>query len=360
MAVHPSSLTQLHKQETPPISLATSRDSTTGDVQRRTSEATSGHPSVDPCYIDSGRRGGDPSGADADAGLHLDECRLSRASLFGALARDTAREAGVEFRSLAVRVLLHLPRVASNKGWVRQWQAQKELRISAERLRRDAWEARTHLPVEKFTLRELAFELIDPSRAVPVLTSLHYLQSVRPHSMYLALVDPIDRLPVALCSVSALEWKCVANQISAQFTIPPERVWDVSRMYSVDGAPANAVSFLLSKVRTYLRRNMSSADLLITAVDPNLGFTGGSYRAANWQQWMTVKARPYFYDNGHYVSARQLRERYGTASLVELKARHTKRFQQSRATLLDSIIYCCRINGATEVVPARDIRRLHR
>ena len=44
------------------------------------------------------------------------------------------------------------------------------------------------------------------------------------------------------------------------------------------------------------------ADLLVTAVDPNLGFTGCSYRAANWQQWMTVKARPYLYENGRYVS----------------------------------------------------------
>ena len=45
---------------------------------------------------------------------------------------------------------------------------------------------------------------------------------------------------------------------------------------------------------------------------------------------MTVKARPYFYENGRYVSPRQLRERYGTASLVELQARHPERFQQSR------------------------------
>ena len=92
-------------------------------------------------------------------------------------------------------------------------------------------------------------------------------------------------------------------------------------MYSVDGAPRNAISLLLSKVRTYLRRNFPSADLLVTAVDPNLGFTGSSYRASNWQQWMTVKARPYFYENGRYVTPRQLRERYGTASLIELEAK---------------------------------------
>ncbi len=131
-------------------------------------------------------------------------------------------------------------------------------------------------------------------------------------------------------------------------------------MYSVDSAPPNAISSLLSRVRTYLRRNMPSADLLVTAVDPNLGFTGSSYRAANWQQWMTVKARPYLYEDGHYVSPRQLRERYGTASLVELQAKYPGRFQQSKVRLLDSMIYCCSVNGETKVVPAQERRRLHR
>ena len=297
----------------------------------------------------------------AEARLPLAECRsFSPASSFAVLASEVAREVGVEPRALAVRALLHLPRVALYKGWVTRWQAQKELRISAERLRRDAWAARTHLPAEKFSLHELAFELIEPSRAVPILTSLHYLQSVRPHSVYFALVDPIKRLPVSLCSVSPLEWKCVRGQIWTQFAIRPEQAWDVARVYSADTAPANAISSLLSRVRTYFRRNMPSAELLVTAVDPNLGFTGCSYRAANWQHWMTVKARPYLYENSRYVTPRQLRERYGTSSLVDLRAKYPGRFQSSRVRLLDSMIYCCSVNGETMVVPAQERRRLHR
>jgi hypothetical protein len=304
---------------------------------------------------------GDQLRAGAVQRLHLDECRpFSPTSSFGALVGKAARSAGVESRALAVRTLLHLPRVASHEGWVTRWQVQRELRISAERLRANLRAARGHVPSEEFALRDLAFEEIDLSRALPVLSWLHYLRSTRPASRYFALVDPVNRLPVVLCSLSSLQWKCVGNQIRSQFSISPQRIWDMSRLYSVDNAPRNAISTLLSKVRTYLHRNVPTIDLLITAVDPNLSFTGGSYRASNWQQWMTVKARPYFYENGRYVSPRQLRERYGTASLLELQARHPEKFQQSRARLLDSIIYCCRINGATEVVPARDIRRLHR
>jgi hypothetical protein len=293
--------------------------------------------------------------------LHLDECRpFSPESSFGALVSEIARRAGVGPRALAVRALLQLPRVASYGGWISTRQVQREIRISAERLRRDLRAARGHVPLQQLALGDLAFEEVDPARALPVLTLLHYLRSARPGSRHFALVDPVRRLPVTLCSLSALQWKCVRNQIRSQFAISPSRVWEVSRVYSADSAPRNAISSLLSRVRRYLRRSRPSVDLLVTAVDLNLGFTGSSYRAANWQQWMAVKARPYLYDNGYYVTPRQLRERFGSSSLIELQAKYPGRFQQSRVTLLDSMIYCSNLNGGTEVVLAQDRRRLHR
>ena len=276
------------------------------------------------------------------------------------MVMETARIAGVEPRALAVRALLHLPRVASYSGWVPKRQAKEELRINAERLRSDVRAASRHVPIRKFQLTDLDFEEVDSSRALPVLTSLHYLRGSRPNSLYFALVDPVGRLPVSLCSISPLQWKCVGHQISARHDISQKGVWDVSRMYSIDGAPRNAISSLLSKVRIYVRRNMPSVELLITAVDPNLGFTGCSYRAANWQQWMTVKARPYLYEHGRYVSLRQLRERFGTSSLMELETRYPRRFQQSKVRLLDTMIYCCSVNGGTKVVLAHDRPRLIR
>jgi hypothetical protein len=305
--------------------------------------------------------GADSAPADACLRLHLKECRsFLPASSFSAMVRETARIAGVEPRALAVRALLHLPRVASYNGWIPKRQAQEELKISAERLRSDVRAASRHVPIRKFQLPDLDFEEVDSSRALPVLTSLHYLRGSRPNSLYFALVDPVGRLPVSLCSISPLQWKCVAHQISARHGISQKGVWDVSRMYSIDGAPPNAISSLLSKVRIYVRRNMPSVKLLITAVDPNLGFTGCSYRAANWQQWMTVKARPYLYEHGRYVSLRQLRERFGTSSLLELEAKYPTRFEQSRVRLLDTMIYCCTVNGETKVVLAHDRPRLIR
>jgi hypothetical protein len=316
---------------------------------------------TDRCEVASSLDSADSLSATANSQLHLSECRNpSSASPFRALVRETARRTDVEPRALAVRALLQLPRVASYEGYVSTWHVQRELRISAQRLRRDLRSARGYVPIQQFALRDLAFEEVDPSLALPVLTLLHYLRSARSGSRYFALVDPVHRLPVTLCSVSALQWKCVGNQIRSQFATSPERIWEISRVYSVDSAPRNAISFLLSRVRRYLRRNVPSIGLLVTAVDLNLGFTGSSYRAANWQQWMSVKARPYLYENRRYVTPRQLRERYGTASLVQLQAKFPGRFQKSRVTLPDTIIYCDDVNGETKVVPAENRRRLHR
>jgi hypothetical protein len=316
---------------------------------------------TDRCEVASSLDSADSRSATANSQLHLSECRsLSLASPFRVLVRETARRTDVEPRALAVRALLQLPRVASYEGCVSTWQVQRELTISAERLRRDLRAARDHVPLQKFALCDLAFEEVDPSRALPVLTLLHYLRSARSGSRYFALVDPVNRLPVTLCSVSALQWKCVGNHIRSQFAISPERVWEVSRVYSVDSAPRNAISFLLSRVRRYLHRSTPSVDLLVTAVDLNLGFTASSYRAANWQQWMSVKARPYLYDNGCYVTPRQLRESFGTSSLMDLHATYPGRFQQSRVRLLDPMIYCSNLNGGTEIVVAQHRRRLSR
>jgi hypothetical protein len=300
-----------------------------------------------------------PSRRGAHLRLHLDDCRFTRASPFRALVRETALRVDLEPRALGVRVLLHLPRVASHSGWVTRWQVQRELRINAAGLHTDESAVRSDLAGEGYPLSELAFDEIDPNRGVRVLTALHYLRSSRPGSRYFALVNPVGR-PVSLCSISPLQWQCVARAIHNHFGISPERVLDVSRVYSLSNAPRNAISTLLSKLRTYVRQSLPSIDLLVTAIDPNLGFTGSSYRAANWQEWMTVKARPYLYDNDRYVSPRELRERYGTGSLTELQAKYPDRFEQSVARLLDSSIYCCRINGETRVVSAQDRPRLRR
>lgn len=296
----------------------------------------------------------------ADRLLRLAECR-SYTEAFAGLIRDTAARVNVGARALAVRSLLHLPRVASPHGLLADRSLQREVWANADRLRLDQRAAQNDIPAAPFTLAELSFEEIHQDRAETVFRSLHYLRSARKGSLNFALVEPEERLPVSLVSISPLEWMCVRDEICDQLSIAPERIWEVSRMYSVDGAPANAISYLLSRLRSHLQqRNDFAVELLATAVDPNLGFTGSSYRAANWQQWIKVRARPYVYEWGSYVTPRQLREWYGTSNPNLLRARYPRRFEQSRVRLLDSYIYCCSVRGETAASLPQGQRLVHR
>lgn len=280
--------------------------------------------------------------------LSLDDCRRPD-SLFSELVRDAARN-GLEPRALTVRTLLQMPRVARPDGSVSRRQVLTELRRSADDLRADHAMIRRLVPTNRFPLQDLRFVEYDAVEAAAIFSNLHYLRSARDDSRNFALVDPVYGLPVSLCSVSPMEWMRVGRQIQSQFGTPIERIWDLSRVYSFDVAPANGISYLLAKVRNVIRTELPDVDLLTTAVDPNLGFTGSSYLAANWQRWMSVQARPYLYVDRRYASPRQLRQRFGTANLTELQVKHGVRVEQSRAKLLDSMIFCCRLRGETEFI----------
>src|SRR4029453_15126788 len=100
----------------------------------------------------------------AGMGLHLEECRrFWPGSPFRSLVRETAQRVGVQPHALSVRVLLHLPRVASQEGWVTRRQAQQELRISAQGLHADIQAASSQVTSKEFRLRDLIFEEIEAS-----------------------------------------------------------------------------------------------------------------------------------------------------------------------------------------------------
>jgi hypothetical protein len=280
--------------------------------------------------------------------LRLAEC-LTGDEAFGAMITQVARRWRVDERALKVRALLHLPRVAGYSGLMPARLVWSELSRLADQLAADFRTTADQVPRGVYELRQLTFAKVPPALAAPVIASRHYLRSARPGSDYYALLDPAERLPVSLCSVSPLQWRRVAGQIDKQFGISRDQVRDVSRVYSCDSAPPNAISYLLARLRAALKQTEPDVKLLTTAVDRNLGFSGSSYRAANWQHWITVQPRPYLYHNSVYVSPRQLREEFGTSALAELQeSRPGERFEQSRVRLKESLIFGWRVHGETE------------
>ncbi|WP_306205080.1 Mom family adenine methylcarbamoylation protein [Actinoplanes sp. RD1] len=273
-----------------------------------------------------------------------------------------AKHFDVGLRALIVRTLLHLPRVASGRqGTIGNRQVRAALETAAHQLRDDERRTAGLVPQDSFELRDLKFAAIRPEAANTVLAARHYLRSARAGSLCFALLDPRAGLPVSIGTVSPLQWRRVAVHLRGRFGIAQENIMDVSRVYSCDTAPPNAISYLLARMRDEIRRSHPRVELLTTAVDTNLGFTGASYRAANWQQWITVGPRPYLYHNKQYVSPRQLRSQFGTAALPELQKRcPDDTFEQSRVRLADSLIFCLRMRGKTEALAPESRRRLLR
>lgn len=300
--------------------------------------------------------------APAVPGLTLEECRQD-SPLFVVPLVAAAGAGGVDRRDLRVRALLQLPRVATAAGRVTSRQIERELWHCARQLAKDAAAARSAVPRDKFALNDLTFtDSVDAATAGQIIGHLHYLRNSRLGSQYFALLDPVQQLPVTICAVAPLEWKRVASWVHQQFGVPPGRVLDVARVFSCSTAPANAVSYLLARVRASVARQ-NAADLLTTAVDPNLGFTGASYRAANWQRWISVLPRPYLYLDRRYVSPRQLHERFGTANLDELRAAFPgHRFEMSRARMRESLIFGCHVSQPRDLPPLGEFptRPLHR
>lgn len=265
---------------------------------------------------------------------------------------------GVSRRELVVRTRLHLPCYADSAGRVGYLGALAVVTSNAARLRRDQHAVRHLIPRREYSLSDLEFRKVGED-ADRVLGSLHYLRNARRGSLNFALVDKISGTPVTLCSVSPLEWKRVADQLALQFGLPQESVWDLSRVYSFDAAPPNAVSYLLAQVRKYFQKR-GDVKLLTTVVDPNLGFTGSSYLASNWQRWITVRARPYLYYRGSYMSLRQMRVAFPAIRSIDELCAADRRARRSVVDLDDSWIFCCRIRGATERLAPEEQHRILR
>jgi hypothetical protein len=291
--------------------------------------------------------------------ISLEDCR-SGIEPYPQLIKAYAHRYDVEPRALSTRALLQLPRVVDVDGRLNLDVVEKILSKCARQLSDDLSAVGEFTSDDRVPVGDLDFVELRPADAGKIFDHLHYLRNARPGSRNYALVHPLHRYPITLCSVSPLDWALVGRQLERQFGIPPERVLDVSRVYSFDVAPGNAISALLSQVRLEIRRTAPNVELLTTAVDPNLGFTGTSYRAANWQHWISVRSRPYLYSDGSYVTPRQLRSEFGTSNLADIRSLSGRRFETSRVRLLDSLIFCSRTTGETEQVKPADRRLLRR
>ncbi len=205
-------------------------------------------------------------------------------------------------RDLLLQALLHLPRLATAGGNIDVDLAAAEIdRLQARRAAELApLRSLAAPPPELPSLAELEVRIIDRQAAEPVVAHFHYLRSFREDSINVAAL--YKRRVVALCSVSPFDLPALARRLPIDSF---NEAAVISRVFAFDWAPRNVISFLLARAEDSKALN-NHVRMLLTYLNPNLGFNGASYKAANWRHLGLETGTRYAYLHGEYVTDRRL------------------------------------------------------
>jgi hypothetical protein len=222
-----------------------------------------------------------------------------------AAVRQVAFSTGISDRDLEKQLLLHLPRFSpaelAQPGCI---QAEAE-RLADQRIKlREPfarWADRPRIPT--FQKAEVHTAACGDDVARVVHERFHYLASFRAgHHLALFAAEPAG-VPMAMVSLSPMD----ISHLNPLYPTAQDRseVRVVSRLFAFDWAPRNSVSYLLGQASKWIRERWPEVRTLLTYLNPNLGFTGASYEASNWSDFVGVPAR-YAYLDGNYITFRNL------------------------------------------------------
>jgi hypothetical protein len=206
-------------------------------------------------------------------------------------------------RDLLLQALLHLPRIAREDGTIEFVTAMREI----ERLRTlravelAPLRSLVQPPTTPLELREIEVREVEAGEVEPILEHLHYLRSPRRDAVNFAAMHA-GRI-AALCSFSPLDLPAVMQALplsnGAEAAV-------VSRVFAFDWAPRNVISYMLARAEQSPLVVGGHIRMLLTYVNPNMGFSGASYRAANWLPFGVEIGTRYAYLDGRYVTDREL------------------------------------------------------
>jgi len=235
------------------------------------------------------------------------------------------------------RLLLHLPRLGTYDGTEESIISDEAGRISQQVSKSVGMDMqRASAPI---AVRDTLFDVVPDEIAFEVHERFHYLQSRRIDSIHLGLFRSKSvslRSLLALATFSRLDVASIIGTLGPPLSGPD--VWVLSRMFAFADAPENALSFLISRCVHRFRR-ASCPRLILSYLDPNLGYHGSTYRAAGAYLYATEVHAPFFYLDRDFITTRGLLTRCGTAKPAELASTFGGRFQCSTAPLRPLEVY---------------------
>jgi hypothetical protein len=235
-------------------------------------------------------------------------------------------------RALHLQALLQLPRLADQDSMVPTDQVRGVLReLASELPHSQEW----LVPGAGDTPRTLRFGLANEPEVNDAMVRFHYLRSRRKGRPY-ALRTSKGRL-VAFCVSSVIDMASVGALLSASKRPTGAETRVLSRVFAFEGAPHNTLSYLLAKAANY-ERDAGVTDL-VTYVNPNMGFSGSSYRASGWHLLGEESGTRYRYLDGRYVTDRALEALFGARPDEEYKQLLGNRFAVSIMPLAPLLVF---------------------
>lgn len=232
----------------------------------------------------------------------------------------------IDVRDLLRQSLLQIPRLASaqraDHRTVRAEVARVRERVLADRRaarHAGVWPSEKTTCIENIETRE-----VDTFTTEWLLRCFHYLRSPRDIELTIGAFDRDERataMPHALFTFSKFDLTHVAGVLQST-GVATHEVLVLSRVYVSPFAPRNLISRCLRLLPAMLRAHAPSTRLIVSYINPNLGFTGASLRGANWRLLCHEERKHYLYWNGDYLTDREAQRRFGTSDYHALKSQN--------------------------------------
>lgn len=249
----------------------------------------------------------------------------------------------VNEKDIIRQILLHLPRFSEDE--------QKDFSLIADEiqritnrllsLREQYKEFCHHYRVDSLNPDKIYFDKVQPETAKIIHERFHYLESFREEAIHFGLyyvpARSSDTKLMGLVTISPFDLINIENKLP--FDICAKEIMVLSRIFVFNWAPKNTVSYLLGRIFSWLRMNMPTIKILLTYLNPNLGFTGAVYKATNWLFFGREKNTRYFYIDSNYVTERFVRKLYGTSNILKLRKHLGNRISSSIWPLLPLELY---------------------
>lgn|GEM_PF-4294551 len=179
--------------------------------------------------------------------------------------------------------------------------------------------------VEKRTSKKVSFREVDRQLSELYADALHYLHTARRDEIIsFGAFSEGEELPFAWVSYSPVD-RPYKNELLTKMGLQPTACLELTRAWSNDMSPKNTMSMLYRYAHAQLqeiwrKRHRTELRAILTSVNPNLGFTGGTFRAVGFG---IVAQKPTFYyylvdgrAKRHFIPRRELAEKLQTTKAL--------------------------------------------